>query len=418
MQIDQMASIYSGAICCLVFDAELMTMAMTPTPLGRLSVDIGRYTERFQHEETSPQVQHDHGISQAGNVGVKSQTISLNEASQEASEAICVSPQGGSRLEASANNGIHPNPDCQCVDIALQKKFFDLFCDDNIGLVTVWNELAGRSTTMAGDVPFILANALSLQSRPLFRFDEPYEMFLAILLSLGSIPLSIFFNAGVTPTCLIYRHEMMSFRDEDERNIKFYTIKSVAPLRSRAILYCESEQITYLVERPVSDQDQMDLAPFTSSLIMIGNYAAMKKHGAKHGGCFHVQGGGIPTRSSTYEPGHAASELELTFFCLLQLQRLSLADLPNSDFEGPYLIEPLVSSIDLKIKYDPLQNFQRLKKRDDISLYISLIDMKSYGIKYLVAVYYQAVLLGAFLYSDHTSVLPEISELLEAYTII
>lgn len=62
---------------------------------------------------------------------------------------------------------------------------------------SVWNALAGRSTTKAEDVPLIIANILHMNSGQLLKYRRPEQMYQAILLNRnGRVPLSLFSNTG------------------------------------------------------------------------------------------------------------------------------------------------------------------------------------------------------------------------------
>lgn len=62
---------------------------------------------------------------------------------------------------------------------------------------SVWNALAGRSTTKATDVPLIIANCLHLKCGDMLKYTQPEHMYQAILLSSrASVPLSLFSNTG------------------------------------------------------------------------------------------------------------------------------------------------------------------------------------------------------------------------------
>jgi len=60
--------------------------------------------------------------------------------------------------------------------------------------VLCWNFLAQRTTTMAGDIHFIIANLLRLNAFSILNIKSREERMREILCSLPGLPLSILFN--------------------------------------------------------------------------------------------------------------------------------------------------------------------------------------------------------------------------------
>lgn len=152
--------------------------------LGRLSPEDGLYTERFPSEHL-----------------VAGDTASI------ASQPLLVDvgldlPTNTSRL---SEPWLHPL--CQCVDIRLQRSFYETFFNESNTLASAWNELVGRSTTMSEDVPIIMSNIMELDNRELLGYEDTGQMFAALFLSLESLPMSVFFNQGPR------------FEDEDEDEV-------------------------------------------------------------------------------------------------------------------------------------------------------------------------------------------------------
>ena len=258
MQIDMMATIYKGSVAGFVLDRELLDTPRSSTNGHKLSIEhrlrlacsvwmcrswtlqegqlpprlavqfsdfaaiLGprdesapySYTEslvltRHLHlfrssnaiarsTETTPLLGH--------NVGVASEAGSTSPVGQMKYSASSDSSNGSqvSRLQSFSDAAYQIICDLMprirhcssCVGYALENHFATTFFTPRIDLTTVWNELAGRSTTKTEDLPFIITNILDLDARALFRLRDVREMFRAILLSLTQVPLSLFLNTG------------------------------------------------------------------------------------------------------------------------------------------------------------------------------------------------------------------------------
>ncbi|WPA99489.1 uncharacterized protein RHO25_004107 [Cercospora beticola] len=194
-QIDKMASIYKGACTCLIMDAELMSMAPKRKDDLELTLDIwARY------------------ICSAWN----SRSWTLQEGTLPAHRTVLFADSTLAVLKDTLRlaDDIEIQP-ATCDDILVQEPESDnerrirndlqvswKHHDGNprrfetIGFAEVWNELAGRTTSQPGDVPLIIANLLNLDVSDLLSCSLPEERYQAILLSISTIPLSLFSNNG------------------------------------------------------------------------------------------------------------------------------------------------------------------------------------------------------------------------------
>ncbi|KPM40562.1 hypothetical protein AK830_g5997 [Neonectria ditissima] len=78
-----------------------------------------------------------------------------------------------------------------------QKSWFDNKDTDeavNFDFLRCWNVLGQRTTTMANDIHIIVANILNINAFTILNMDNPQDRMAAILWSLDSIPLAIFFD--------------------------------------------------------------------------------------------------------------------------------------------------------------------------------------------------------------------------------
>ncbi|PPJ59700.1 hypothetical protein CBER1_10541 [Cercospora berteroae] len=194
-QIDKMASIYKGAVSCLIMDAELMSMAPKRNDDLELTLDVwARY------------------ICSAWN----SRSWTLQEGTLPAHRTVLFADNALAVLKDTLQlaGDIERQPGT-CDDILVQEPESDnerrirndlqvswKHHDGNprrfetIPFAEIWNELAGRTTSQPGDVPLIIANLLNLDVDDLLSCSLPEERFQAILLSLDTLPLSLFSNTG------------------------------------------------------------------------------------------------------------------------------------------------------------------------------------------------------------------------------
>lgn len=67
---------------------------------------------------------------------------------------------------------------------------------DAARFASVWNALAGRSTTMIEDLYLIVANVLNIQTEPLGKLSTAEEKLQHIIFSFPTLPVSLLFNSG------------------------------------------------------------------------------------------------------------------------------------------------------------------------------------------------------------------------------
>ena len=165
--------------------------------LGRASVEDGRYLERarsVQQSMTEPSME-------------STQTPIDEDRSTHQGIELTVSQARPDQCQREQEED-----KCNCIDIDLQRTFYSTFFEGSIDtdsgstkinsssrvahFVTVWNELGGRSTTQPNDIPLMVANILDFETQDLHQHKGAEEMFLRIILSLGVVPLTIFFNTG------------------------------------------------------------------------------------------------------------------------------------------------------------------------------------------------------------------------------
>ena len=356
-QIDSMASVYKDASCSLVLDAELMSTVCCPdtvTPrgsstgywphctgtspqpfyttlasvgveararlicsvwmtrswtlqegqlppniavqfknklvsLGRVSKACGQYTERLVSTDvdiaTSPRqpgLTYSTPIEISDESTVQDQSVSDDI---EMTETVPLSDR-----------------ECECADIALQRNLYDTFFADSAWsdltrkFASVWDELAGRSTTMARDVPLIMTNMLNLVGRRLLIMDSAEKMFQTILLSLNRMPMSIFFNTGPrqdqdddhqnrwVPTkigafglasskqslkiCRTYLEYDFSCQAEDQ-DVAVFITKVLLPFKAETRISFLTPGSVYTVQPSVAERDRFTIEGFALTCVIV-----------------------------------------------------------------------------------------------------------------------------------------------------
>lgn len=290
--------------------------------------------------------------------------------------------QGLDLPNTSVWNRYRRAPECECVDIDLQRRLFETFYTGSNELATVWNELSGRSTTMPNDVPIIITNLLDLDNRNLLTYHDSAEMFQAILISLISLPMSLFFNTGprrngkhqnrwvpvkvgadtlasencliVRPSHLLYQHPP---KDED-CHLSIFIVNEFVSLDTTICLNSATDATIYTVEPSVSSADQLDRGDFTSTCIIIEEavFSSPDCPGLQKGACFYVQTKQKADTRTTplWFQSVEDSALDLTFNCPIRLKKSSGRELSGADQEQAYLLNRINGRCDLRIHYGSL----------------------------------------------------------------
>jgi hypothetical protein len=214
--------------------------------------------------------------------------------------------------------------ECERVDIALQKDIYDTFFADSgevqlmSRFASVWDDLAGRSTTKAENVPLIMTNMLNLGNRGLLDFDNASQMFQTILLSLNAIPVSIFFNTGprhdqeghhqnrwvpikigsfglascsprltIRPTYLEYAHSY----ETEIQEIRVYTTNTILPLKTKTYTHFQGIPGICAIEPIISINDEFDTLNFTGTCFIIERANRCNDGVFLRGACFYIRNG-------------------------------------------------------------------------------------------------------------------------------
>ncbi|MCJ1262299.1 hypothetical protein MMC22_002169 [Lobaria immixta] len=450
-QIDKMASIYKGAISSLVLDAELMAAVLglklvsiksfyvklrrvkvrregvdTVIRSQRLSIEsrariacsawmsrswtlqegwlpptiavqfldnavvLGRISEKEgQYQERST----------TKGIPLVEDSRALFEANMSARRDVEeTEPDNGPSLCGSKQNEHTSSLECDCVGIALERTFYSTFFEETTKFVSVWNELAGRSTTMPSDVPLIITNILHFENRELLKSHEDGEMFQYIILSLDRPPLSIFFNTGPRqdqggnhqnrwvpvkigtdtltsndPLTVCPSHLLYKYADQHSSGgTSIYTIDAILSLKSKVYLRSENEGIVYAVEPSNSSADQFDTEGFTSTCVIVENVDLPEWSGVKRGACFYVRDNNEIKPQGSRHWWHQALRLnpivlpgvDMTFYCPRRLQQVVHSEHLTLDKRNIYNLNSVKTTCDFRINYDPLSGFGPLKRRD------------------------------------------------------
>ena len=304
--------------------------------------------------------------------------------------------------------------ECSCVDIALERTFYSTFFDGSVGIdissesnktdpsngttkfVSVWNELVGRSTTKPNDLFLIIANILDFDTRGLQQYEGAEEMFQAIILSLGRVPLSLFFNTGprqdkdgshqnrwvplkistdiLTPDHLFTissSHFSCEYTDQKrDEGITAYTINGILPLKPKLYLRSEHGDILYIVESSSSSADRFNTEGFTSTCIVVENMETSDRSGAKRAACFYVRDNHefpphgnrswwqqvlqtLPFRSKR----NVLPVVDMTFICPMQLQLVGQIEAPSLDSNYIYSLSFVKLPCEFRVRYGVFEHF-------------------------------------------------------------
>ncbi|KAI1324472.1 hypothetical protein F5Y16DRAFT_381046 [Xylariaceae sp. FL0255] len=408
-QIDKMASIYRGALTSLVLDAELMSIPLdfdyatrklypearariacsawmsrswtlqegflTPSIavkslddiifLGRVSARYSKYVERPTNKEMAW-------------YNMRRERVLFRRATPSIESELDSSDDYIGLADISTSTS---DAECECVDIALRRAFLSTFFRPYNKFIQMWNVLCSRSTTQHQDVPLIVTNVMGFENRELFKYQESYEMWKAIILSLQSPPMSIFFNTGlrykpngnhrnrwvpleisgdpllltkavfsVSPKHLTYDLDVLE-DGEIGRWGTVYAIGSAIETNSIFSVKCASDRTTYIVDPCISGTDKLNRSKFSRTYIVIGD-GLMPNHELKTcGACFY---GNKPQYGSA----------EVIYNCPLRIQKVI-----NERHQGISMPETshsvlIVEDLDkLMIRYDPLPGFKPLRQR-------------------------------------------------------
>lgn len=429
-----MASIYKGAISSLVLDAELMATKIDVVEPPWLNVEIRARIAcsiwmcrswTLQEGQLPPTIT----IQFLDNAIVLGRSSEKDGQYQERAttvhEPMSVPSVEDSRTPLEANKSVSQDVElttlengfrqceskqdehkCDCVDIALEHTFYSTFFDGSIGIgsksnkteasdgttkfVSLWNELAGRSTTKPNDVFLIIANILDFDTRGLHQYEGAEDMFQSIILSLGRIPLSLFFNTGprqnrdgshqnrwvplkistdiLTPDHLLtISSSYLSYEYMDQKRdegITAYTINGILSLKSKIYLRSEHEEMLYIVEQSKSGTDRFNTEGFTSTYIVVENMESSDGSGAKRGACFYVRDNHeVPPQGNrswwhqTLQTLRLRSKrivlpvVDMTFVGPIQLQQLVRSEALSLDPNHIYSQSFVKSPCEFRIRY-------------------------------------------------------------------
>ena len=434
IQINNMASIYKGAISSLVLDAELMATKIDAVESPWLSTELRARIAcstwmcrswTLQEGQLPPTIT----IQFLDNAIVLGRSSEKDGQYQEraatAHVPMDVPPIGdsGTRLEANMpvsqdveltalenrsrwSGSKQDEHKCACVDIALENTFYSTFFDGSIGIsskwnkaepsneatkfVSLWNELAGRSTTKPNDLFLIIANILDFDTRGLHQYEGAEAMFQTIILSLDRVPLSLFFNTGprqdkdgshqnrwvplkistdiLTPDYLLtVFSSYLSYKYMDQnrdKGITAYTTNGLLSLKSKLYLPSEHGEMLYVVEPSNCSADRFNTEGFTSTRIIVENMESSDGAGAKRGACFYVRDNDEVPPHGNRSWWHQARRtlrfrskrivvpvVDMTFICPIQLQHVAQCEALSLNPNHIYSLTFVKSPCEFRIRY-------------------------------------------------------------------
>lgn len=412
VQIDKMASIYRFATSSLVLDAELMGTALDCQPLpmdghgpdddtssssnrrlslesrariacsvwmsrswtlqegelplniaiqfldravvlGRTSLRDGSYQEQFTAEppeDPAPLTPTNTlRLTSAGEIELVFQPRSLLESHR-------------SRTKPSK---------CECIDIDLQNHFYSTFFAESYEFASVWNELSGRSTTMSRDVPVIISNILDLDNRDLLAYRDAGERFLAIMLSVKTLPLSIFYNFAprqdqdgnhknrwvpvqigadtlksgksleIHSSYLLFKHRI-GFSDSPKHRV--YILNGIMPRAPEVRLWLAGTDKVFIVQQPEFQTDRLDTRAFTSTCMIVEKKANSDRPGVVRGASFYFcQNDELKSQK--------IRTLDLTYNCPVRVRYTTRSDNLLPEQERKDVLVPVRDECDLRVGY-------------------------------------------------------------------
>ena len=381
-QINNMASIYENALSSLVLDAELMATVVDPVRISaearaRIACSLWMWRGWTCLEGRLPPkltIAFNNTLAVMGGSCWGSYTESLYPYQPSERRYIC-------RQDVEANLTYGPNISrtrssesslirCVCVDITLQKSFHRAyFSKVDYEFAEAWNQLSGRIITNAHHTPFIIANMIGFDIRPLLRYRKSHEMFQEILLSLDMVTFSFFFTSAprqdengnhqnrwiprdigadmLTAEMGLRIHTShLSYRYyPDDKNLSIYCMGGVVSLKTKLYFHCATNNTTYVVDAAMSVADEMDAGDFSATYIIIEKTRVPGRDVKQRGACFYLQS----TKSASSR--FSRPTLELTYICPIQLEEVQIRDRLPQEKDGYHTGVLFTAACELRIRY-------------------------------------------------------------------
>lgn len=309
LQIDMTASIYKGAISGLILDSELMGSRPTYDRISNLDLNtsrVGRIVD--MSVETRARVAcsvwmcrswtlQEGQLPSSMAIQFSNEMVYLGRRSLtngefvECSIRISRAPTASPDVETDGtvvgrrNPGFNDTqqqaepPHCDCAKFAFEGYLSSAFFASRPSFASVWNELAGRSTTKPTDVPLIMTNILDYKNRRLAEYHTSGDMYLSLILSLDYVPLSLFYNQGpcmtsqeselnrwvpasISPNHLaayprlsIHQSFLCLEYDPDSKvvaspDVLLYRIREISPLDRISYIRCSDGNIYRIISTP------------------------------------------------------------------------------------------------------------------------------------------------------------------------
>ena len=238
---------------------------------------------------------------------------------------------------------------------------------------SVWNALAGRSTTMTEDQYIILANVLDLPLLPLVRLATSRERMQSIILNLDRVPFSLFLNvypgqcnenmsplnswipSRVTSNILTAKSnakvergylKLENARLRNDLELSIYQVAEFIPHSSTYCLLVPShpKDRRYKVEAVATTTHGVECDRYCSIILIVQDQQTNDDHPVL-GACFH-------TLESPRDEYSREAEIRLVFCCSVRISRITTNDTNHLEaISRDYIAQELRKNSNISIKY-------------------------------------------------------------------
>jgi hypothetical protein len=223
--------------------------------------------------------------------------------------------------------------------------------------VSIWNNLAGRSTTQAADLYVVLASCLDFKLRQFRKFETFDEKMQRMIFSFQELPFSLFFNAGPrlrsarnhynrwVPT-QISRHLLTAgpstfvFPDPNISQYSDHGMRLEMKLGSEISIYVVDEVIStpsafnmqtsdghYMIQPLVDAADTFQTTGYSATFLFVAK-SSLGASSMRSGACFYLF-----TSQTSENLHHEQTVFEMAYFCPVLFRVLNTRS-HQRDYDG------------------------------------------------------------------------------------